>query len=129
MAVGVFLSGAMSAQKDGPTNKEKIVGTWKLVKASSPNAIDVKAVGGTYEFTKEGKFSVADKDGNNGGVSKATYEVEGDKLKIKFKLTIGLDKEVDRTLTLTIKTLTDKEMVLEEKKDDKTRTAEFKRVK
>jgi hypothetical protein len=55
--------------------------------------------------------------------------VDGDKLKIKYKITIALDKEVDRALTLTIKTLTDKEMVLEENKDDKTRTAEFKRIK
>jgi uncharacterized protein (TIGR03066 family) len=125
MAVVVILSGTVSAEKKGPTNKEKIVGIWKVVKASS----DTKAVGTTYEFTKEGKFSVTDKDGSNGGVSKATYEVDGDKLKIKYKLTIALDKEVDRALTLTIKTLTDKEMVLEENKDGKTRTAECKRIK
>jgi uncharacterized protein (TIGR03066 family) len=122
MAVVVILSGIVSAEKKGTTNKEKIVGSWKLVKTSTS---DTKSVGGTIEFTKDGKYGATDKVGKAG--APGTYEVDGDKLKVKIKDTFG--KGSEKEYTFTIKTITDKEMVLEKKMDDRTDTAEYTRVK
>jgi uncharacterized protein (TIGR03066 family) len=122
MAVAVILSGTVSAEKKGATNKEKIVGSWKLVKTSTS---DTKSVGSTIEFTKDGKFSVRDKVGNAGVAG--TYEVDSDKLKVKIRDELG--KGSEKEYTVTIKTITDKEMVQEKKMDGRTQTAEFTRVK
>ena len=122
MVVVVTLSGAVSAEKKGPANKEKIVGTWRLVKTTTS---DTKAVGSTIEYTKDGKFSVTDKDGNAG--LGGTYEVDGEKLKMKMRDELGKGSEKEHTVT--IKTITDKEMVQEKKMGDKTHTAELMRVK
>ena len=56
----------------------------------------------------------------------STYELDGDVIKFAPLSQPG-KKPPDRLVTLKIKTLTDKEMILEDKKDDKTRTSEFKR--
>ena len=108
----VNLSGVGSAQEKKPTNKEKIIGTWKQVK---PAADKDEA---TMEFTKDAKFTLTLK-GKVKGKLEGKYELDGDSLKLTL---MGVE-------THKIKVLTEKDMVWEDKVDDKTVTSEFKRVK
>jgi uncharacterized protein (TIGR03066 family) len=118
-AAVVTLIGAGSAQEKKATNKEKIIGTWDMVK-SVPKAFWKQ---GTIEFTKDGKFTLAGKVDGKAWKIEGTYEVDDDKLTMRQKDNI---KEVEGH---TIKALKEKDMVWEDKMGDKIATAEFKRVK
>jgi uncharacterized protein (TIGR03066 family) len=115
----VFLGGAASTHEKKAVDKQKVVGTWELVKTTSSDNL---LKGLKMEFTKEGKFSVWLKDDDK-VLTESTYEVNGDMIKWKeFK---GADNHEEM-----IKTLTDKELILVQKTPgDRMETHEFKRVK
>jgi uncharacterized protein (TIGR03066 family) len=106
----VFVLSTTSA--DDKIDGKKIVGVWKAGKTSGG-----VPEGATVEFTKDNKLIL-----KIGDIElKGTYKVDGDKLSVKLKTPD--DKEIEETDT--IKTLTDKKLVLvdKEKKED-----EFDRV-
>jgi uncharacterized protein (TIGR03066 family) len=113
----------ISADKKPQPNKDKIVGEWKLTKTSSS---DTEPVGSINAFSKDGKYTYTDKAGNV-GIAKGTYEVNGDTLTIKVTVVQG--KREDQTKSAKIKSLTDKEMVLEAKSGEMTETMHFSRAK
>lgn len=93
-------------------NADKILGTWEATKGEIP-------AGATLAFNKDGKLKVmAEVDGKAVNIE-GTYKVDGDTLTTTTK-----HEGADRTETATIKTLTDKELVLENKKG---KTFEFKK--
>ena len=99
--------------KKEPTNAEKIIGTWEVVKGEMPS-------GSTIEFTKDGNMIVTIIDkGKSMTVPAGTYKVEGETIKASHK--VG-DKE--ETETLKIKTLTDTKLITE---DEKSKIDEFKK--
>jgi uncharacterized protein (TIGR03066 family) len=98
------------------TNKEKIVGKWKMVKGEGVPA------GTVIEFTKDGKVSVTvDVGGKSMTIEIGTYSVEGDKVTLKTKIGEKEDTEVN-----DIKTLTADKLILV---DPKKKEAELGRVK
>src|SRR5262249_54546539 len=111
----VMLAAAPARAAEKATNKDKIVGTWEVVKSES----DV-AVGDTIEFTKDGKININAKVDGKAMMFKGTYAVDGDKLTV----TIKIDDNNEHKETMTIKTLTDKSLVTV---DDKKKTDEFKK--
>jgi uncharacterized protein (TIGR03066 family) len=128
-AFAVLLALAFAAQaedkkeeKKGKIDKAKLVGTWTFVKT---DALDAPPKGSTLkvEFTKDGKMNVTltfnDRDHKMSG----TYKVDGDKL----TTTLKGPKTKEKTETSTIKELTDKKLVLLDKKGDKTETTEFEK--
>ncbi|HEY2786876.1 MAG TPA: hypothetical protein VGJ05_18085 [Fimbriiglobus sp.] len=103
------------------SNKDKIVGTWELVKTSQGD------LGGQVlhlEFTKDGKMIMNRMNGKMKQlVYEAKYKVEGDKEdKMPYE---SITEGVDKKETLKIKKLTDKELVFE---DDDGIVEEFSRV-
>jgi uncharacterized protein (TIGR03066 family) len=97
----------------GGKNADKIVGTWEAVKGEVP-------AGSTIEFTKDGKMKLNIKAGGQTISVEGTYKVDGDKLTTTGKGPDGKEK----TETVKIKKLTDKELVIE---DEKGKTEEFKK--
>jgi uncharacterized protein (TIGR03066 family) len=107
------LSPAWAApEKD--TNKDKIIGTWEVVKSQS----DLPA-GSTVEFTKDGKLTVTVKAEDKKVVVKGTYKVDGDTLTVTTK-----DGDEEHTEKMTIKSLTKDKLVVV---DDKKKTDELKK--
>jgi uncharacterized protein (TIGR03066 family) len=123
LAVLVVSVDGVSADKKPQPNKEKVIGAWKMTKTTWS---DTEAVGGTYEFSKDGKINYTDKAGTV-GVAKGTYEVDGDTL--KMRMTTFKGEKADNKTTTRIKSLMDKEMVLAWQKNDRTYTMHFTKVK
>ena len=100
-----------------PVRKEKasIVGTWEVSKG--------EPLGGIVEFSKDGKLKMTMKLGDTSLSMDGSYSVEGEILKVSMK---GPDGK-ERTETIKITKLTDKELVTEEKKGDKADITEFKK--
>jgi uncharacterized protein (TIGR03066 family) len=117
--IGYAASAAQADDKEKSSNKEKIVGTWELVKADSKNA---PPPGTLVEFTKDGKLKFTVTLGEKKITVEGTYSVEGDTLKSKVT---GPDGQ-ESSDTDTITKLTDKEMSLKDKKGERT---EFKKKK
>jgi uncharacterized protein (TIGR03066 family) len=109
------LAASLSRAEDKKdSNKEKIVGTWLLVKSETETPPEA-----TMEFTKDGKMKVSFKIGEKTVSVDGTYEIDGDKINVAMK--VG-DKE--KKDTGTIKTLTDKTLVIV---DTKGKADEYKR--
>jgi uncharacterized protein (TIGR03066 family) len=116
--VGLIASPPLSRGDDKKSsNKEKIVGTWELVKSDDK---DAPPPGTLAEFTRDGKLIITVIVEDKKIPVKGTYSVQGDTLKSAMPGQDG--KEV--TDTDTIKKLTDKELVL---KDSKGKTTEWKK--
>jgi uncharacterized protein (TIGR03066 family) len=125
MAVAFVLIGAGSAQEKGATNKEKIVGTWEMVKTTWKEPKNFVDQGIQIEFAKDGKWFFTDskirKDGKKGGP--APYTVDGDTIKVNV---------FGKTDSWKIKTLSDKALIVEEPSlgnGGEVNTSEFKRIK
>ena len=107
-AFGLLSFSARAEDKTG-----KLVGKWEAAKGDIP-------AGSTAEFTKDGKVKVVIKREDRKVTHEGTYKLEGDTL----KLTEKRDGK-ERTQSFKIKTLTDKELVL----DDRGKEVGFKKVK
>jgi uncharacterized protein (TIGR03066 family) len=115
--LGFICSSALAAdEKKGsePTNKEKIIGTWKPTKGEGSAVPDA-----TLEFTKDGKLKVTVKIGDNTVTVEGSYEIDGDQITLTMK-----EGDKEKKETATIKTLTDKVLVTVDKKG---KTEEFKK--
>jgi uncharacterized protein (TIGR03066 family) len=110
-----------AADKDKASNKEKLLGTWELVKVE-PKSDEAPPAGTTVEFAKDGKLTIMAKVGEKTISLKATYTLEGNKLKTSMK---GPDGK-EHTDTDTITKLTDEELVL---KGAKEQVSTFKKKK
>ncbi|HET6573381.1 MAG TPA: TIGR03066 family protein [Fimbriiglobus sp.] len=105
---------------DKKTNAEKIVGKWEMTKSGADTPKDTKFV---VEFAKDGAMTlrVEPKDGDKFTL-KGKYKVDGEKINYEMEEPDGGKKKE----TLTIKKLTDEELVTVDPDDIKE---EFKRVK
>jgi len=90
-------------EKEKP-NAEKVLGKWKLTKSSNDGEKSETLI---VEFTKDGKMTITQGEGEAKFVFSGTYKVEGDKLPYKMTMPGG-DKKAE---TLTIKKLTDEELI------------------
>ena len=97
-----------------PTSKaDKLVGTWEVVKGHLP-------AGATVTFTRDGKLTIkGEREGKPFKIA-GTYKLDSDKIVTTVQ---GPDGK-ERTHTHTIKSLTDKELIVE---DDKGESITFKR--
>jgi uncharacterized protein (TIGR03066 family) len=93
-------STSFAEDKKEPINKEKLVGTWELLKAAGGFE-----AGSTFEFTKNGKLKI-DIKGENARRDEATFTVEGDTL--TFFSSDGQERDKKK-----IKKLTDTALVIE----------------
>jgi uncharacterized protein (TIGR03066 family) len=99
----IILAFNVAKAEDKTIDKAKLVGKWKVVTIDG-NAPQVNL---TYEYTKDGKFTLAyEKDGKT-GKGEGTYSVDGDKLN---SVIIRGDKE--NKITDTITSLTDKDLTI-----------------
>jgi len=96
IAVGVLvvgLVGGTSAQEKKPEgNKEKLLGTWEIIKADEGTA----PVGTTVEFTKDGKVKVTPKGEQE--TREHLYKIDGDKIIIEEGPTVTIKKVTDSEL-------------------------------
>jgi uncharacterized protein (TIGR03066 family) len=117
------VAGAGLAQaKKATIDATKLVGVWTFVKTGSPMppppGSEIKV-----EYTKDGKLNLTMKLKDKTFKQSGTYKLDGDQLSVTLpKPGGGTATETD-----TIKELTDKKMVLLEKKGDKTYPTEFKK--
>jgi uncharacterized protein (TIGR03066 family) len=105
-------------EKEKP-NPEKLVGKWKLTKTSGEFPKDGGAV---VEYTKDGKMTITLTVGDNTIEMKGKYKLD----KHKIDYTVKLPNGEDKSEILTIKKLTDGELVTTDPEDIKE---EFERVK
>jgi uncharacterized protein (TIGR03066 family) len=117
LVLGLTLVGTAGGDTEKDIAK-KLVGKWELTKSSEKKGIPP---GATIQFTKDGKLKFhlkfGDKDFDFGG----SYKLDGKKLTVTIEFMPGKEK----TDTVTIEKLTDKELHI---KDDKGKVDEFKRV-
>jgi uncharacterized protein (TIGR03066 family) len=107
----------INGAEDTDANKQKIVGTWEMVKSSEKSGLPP---GSTVEFTKDGKMKIKAKVQDKELVVEGKYSIEGDKL---VSSATGADGKEQKD-TDTITKLTDKELVL---KGSKGEVTEFKK--
>jgi uncharacterized protein (TIGR03066 family) len=117
-AVALGLSAFAADEKKAAGNADKLVGTWEATKGDLP-------AGSTAEFTKAGKIKVTIKGEDKTETHEGTYKLDGD------TITVTATREgKERTHSMTIKKLTDKELVLADPKDTEgKKTVEFKKKK
>jgi uncharacterized protein (TIGR03066 family) len=113
----LVMAEAINGADDKDTNKQKIVGTWEMVKSSDKNA---PPPGTTVEFTKDGKMKIKLKVEGKEVVLEGTYSIDGDKLLSTMKEPDGKEQKDTDTITK----LNGKEMVL---KGSKGELNEFKK--
>jgi len=121
MAATITLGGAVSAGKKTPTNKERIIGTWKATRADRKDEIEF----GDFTFKHDGKFTLEREHFLD--LATGTYEVDGDALEIT--VTYGADGSplYKGLFPAKLKSFSEKEIVLEFKDDgqDDGKTAIF----
>ena len=116
--VCVLTVGARAEDKtEKPDNAKLIVGKWEVTKADKE-----MPVGAVIEFGKDGTMKITAKTGGKEQSVDAVYKVEGDQVQFTLKLP---DRE-EKKEPLTIKKLSEEELVLDM---EKGRSVEFKRVK
>jgi uncharacterized protein (TIGR03067 family) len=117
----ITFGGAASAGKRLPTNKEKIIGAWKLTRTTVLFANEY-----VFTFTSDGHFTVDIPDALE--IVKGNYEVDGDTLKVTPTSVDGEPKQKADTVTVKIKSLSAKEVEVEVKEKDKIEGGRFVRV-
>jgi uncharacterized protein (TIGR03066 family) len=109
-----LVSAGADVKKEKPDFAKLIVGKWEVTKADRE-----LPVGSVVEFGKDGSAKFTVKDGEKQVTHEATYKVEDDKLLLTLK------PNDEKKPPITIKKLSEKELVLQGDKD----VFEFKRVK
>jgi uncharacterized protein (TIGR03066 family) len=121
MAAGLLmlglLAGVRAEEKKAEGNKEKLIGTWEVVKSDE----GAPPAGTVVMFAKDGKMKITHKKDDKEMTGEGTYTVEGDKISVTLKHGDKEDKH-----TVTIKKLTATEFVAA---NDEGKTAAFKKVK
>ncbi len=111
-----LVAGVGAADK-GKVSKDKLVGTWEVVKSEEPPP----PVGAVVEFTKDGKIKVTHKRDDKDVMLAGTYTIDGDKINVVVKVD---DNEVKHTVT--VKKVGADEITAE---NDKGKAVVFKRKK
>lgn len=104
-AVLVLAAGGGAVGQDGKIDGKLIVGKWKEAGKDDPT---------TIEFTKDGKLIVLADFGGKELKLEGTYKLDGNKLAVKLEL---FGKEDSKTMT--VNSLTAKEMVTTDEKGKK----------
>jgi uncharacterized protein (TIGR03066 family) len=112
LALAAFVMLSFSARAEDKA--DKLVGKWEATKGDIP-------AGSTAEFSKDGKIKVTLKRGDKTESKEGTYKLDGDTLKVTSK-----DGGMERTESFKLKKLTDKELVIGDKRD---KEITFKKVK
>jgi uncharacterized protein (TIGR03066 family) len=122
LAITITLGGAVWAGKKTPTNKDKMIGTWKATKADKKDRVEF----GVFTFRDDGKFTL--ERAHFLDLAKGTYTVDGDAL--KFTVTYAVDGAPmdEGPWPVKVKSLSDKEIVLELKGEGSTALVHFARV-
>jgi uncharacterized protein (TIGR03066 family) len=104
----VFLGLALTARAEDKkgVDAKKVMGTWVCTEGKNIE-------GATVEFLKDGKGKVTHKQDGKDVTMDFTYTLDGDTIKVKHKDKDGKDVEMSHKIT----TLTDKEMVAENKEE------------
>src|SRR5687767_4922434 len=89
-ALALLMSVAVGSASAADDHAKKIVGTWEVTKNESGDV----PVGGTAEFTKDGKLIVAGKKDGKEVKAEGTYKIEKDKLLTKFTVN---GKDIEET--------------------------------
>src|SRR5271156_7040735 len=110
----VGLAGLTSGADDKAGYKDKIIGSWELVKSEGGGP-----PGAVVEFTKDGMVTIKITIEGKAVAMKGTYALEADKLNTVMK-----DGDKERKETMTIKTLTAKQLITI---DEKGKADEFKK--
>jgi uncharacterized protein (TIGR03066 family) len=118
LAAGLLAASAPAAlgddkDKDKAINKDKLVGTWEIVKSTAADSVPP---GTLVEFTKDGKLNITVEADGKKITLKGSYSLEGNTLKTKITGPDGQEQSDSDTITK----LTDKEMSLKDKKDQRT---------
>jgi len=119
IAAGFLMIGIVAGVRaeKADTNKDKVVGTWEVVKSEEPPP----PVGAVVEFGKDGKMKVTRKQDDKDVTINGTYTVKGDTINVVLKIE---DKEVKHTIT--IKKIEGDVISVE---NEKGKAIEFKRKK
>ena len=119
LAVGalVCLLGGAALGEDKTDYAKLLVGKWEVTKAD-PGTV---TRGDVVEFTKDGKMKVTAKKDDNEMLLEGTYKIE----KNTFIMTMKIGDE-EKTHTITITKISDKEMSTKNKED---KVVELKRKK
>jgi len=104
---------ALSCSARADDKADKLVGKWEMTKG--------EAKGTTAEFTKDGKVKVGLKRGDKTETKEGTYKIDGDTLKLS-----STEGGKERTESFKVKSLTDKELVLV---DRRNKEVAFKKLK
>jgi uncharacterized protein (TIGR03067 family) len=118
LLMAITLGGPVSAGKKPATNKEKILGPWKLTSLFNTSV---------FTFTTDGKFTM-ERD-HVLDLARGNYEMNGDTLKITATFArdgAGLDQ--GDSLSWKIKSISDKDLVVEIKNKAKTESFQLARV-
>jgi uncharacterized protein (TIGR03066 family) len=110
MVTGLFLVGVVAGVRAADIDKEKLVGSWEVIKADE----GAPPVGTAITFTKDGKVKVVHKVKDEERTGEGTFNVKGDKLSVTVK---HGDKEDTHTVTIT--KLSDTEVTGENEKGAK----------
>jgi uncharacterized protein (TIGR03066 family) len=117
MVVALTAGARAEKKEEKKDNAKLLLGTWEI--EGAPDMVGASTV---VEFGKEGKLKVTFRRRGGDEVREGTYTVDGDRLTVTARK--DGDKEVK--LLVTIKKISDTEMVTE---DERGYTEEFKRKK
>jgi uncharacterized protein (TIGR03066 family) len=119
MLVFALTASIRAEKKDEKQDDAKLlIGTWKVTTADKDALLDL---GDSTEFSKDGKNKTTRKKHGKEVVSQGTYKFEKEKLVITVKSEKG-----DSETVLTIKQITDMELVLSNDEDGKV--VEFRKA-
>lgn len=105
----VALAAGLTAADDGLA--ARLVGKWELKQVNAKSRVVI-------EFVKDGKMAMTVEDGGKSKTAEGVYKLEGDRLTIAMKTGAK-----DDTQRLTVKKLTDAELVtVDEKGEEETLT-------
>jgi uncharacterized protein (TIGR03066 family) len=122
MACLLIVGAQADETKEKIDNTKMLIGKWEVTKATGDAALT--AAGVVIEFTKDGNMTVTLNDAKR-TQQKATYKVEADNILVNMIID-GKDQKLG---AITIKKLSDRDLILEQKKESNDRVAECKRVK
>jgi uncharacterized protein (TIGR03066 family) len=117
LLVGGFVLGVRAEDNKPALDKEKLVGSWEVVKSEEPPP----PVGAVITFAKDGKMKVTHKQGDKEVTMEGTYAVDGDKINVVLKRE---GEEIKHSIT--IKKIGDETVVAE---NDKGKAFELKKKK
>ncbi len=122
MAVAVALGGAVSGGDKKPADKETIVGTWKAILTDKKEPVEF----GVFTFRDDGRFTLEREHFLD--LAKGTYTVDGNALEIAVAYATDGAPMQKGPWPAKIRSLSDKDGVLELKGDDRVALVHLARL-